>query len=175
MVENGKESVTFRLECKQLEVLRHEAEQRHVSLNTLANQIFASFVEWEMSANKAGWMILPKEVIKTVFNSLSEEKVAAMAALAAVHAKEANLAMKGVDTFDAYYSITKNRLLRCGFHTTEQKSDGALRLNVQHHMGEKWSAFFKAQCQSVIEDFGKKCNITTTDNTVSIEVVDAGR
>ncbi len=162
------------MESSQLDVLRHEAEQRHVSLNTLANQIFASFVEWEMNANKAGWMILPKEVIKTVFNSLSEDKIVAMASLAAVHAKEANLAMKGVDTFDAYYSITKNRLLRCGFHITEQKSDSAIRLNVQHHMGEKWSTYFKAQCQHVIENFGQKCNITTTDNTVSIEVVRPG-
>lgn len=170
-MEKGKESVTFRLESSQLAMLRHEAEQRHVSLNTLANQIFASFVDWEMNANKAGWMILPKEVIKTVFNSLPEEKIIAMASLAAVHAKEANLAMKGVDSFDAYYSITKSRLLRCGFHITEQKTNDAVRLNIQHHMGEKWSTYFKAQCQGVIENFGKKCNITTTGNTVSIEVV----
>jgi hypothetical protein len=170
-MEKGKESVTFRLESSQLEVLRHEAEQRHVSLNTLANQVFASFVDWEMNANKAGWMILPKEVIKTVFNALPEEKIVAMSALASVHAKEANLAMKGVDSFDAYYSITKSRLLRCGFHITEQKNGESVRLNIQHHMGEKWSTYFKAQCQSVIENFGKKCNITTTDNTVSIEVV----
>lgn len=169
-MEKGKESVTFRLESSQLAVLRHEAEQRHVSLNTLANQVFASFVDWEMNANKAGWMILPKEVIKSVFNSLPEEKIAAMAALAAVHAKEANLAMKGVDDFEAYYSITKSRLLRCGFHITEQKNGESVRLNIQHHMGEKWSIYFKVQCQNVIEHFGKRCNITTTDNTVSIEV-----
>ena len=71
-MERGKESVTFRLDCSQLAALRQEAEQRHVSLNTLANQIFASFIEWEMNANKAGWMILPKEVIRTVFNSMSD-------------------------------------------------------------------------------------------------------
>lgn len=170
-MERGKESVTFRLDCSQLAALRQEAEQRHVSLNTLANQIFASFIEWEMNANKAGWMILPKEVIRTVFNSMSDEKVAAMATLAAVHAKEANLAMKGVDSFDAYYSITKNRLARSGFHLTEQKSDNAVRLHIQHHMGEKWSTYFKAQCQKVIEHHGHKCNIITTDNTVSVEVM----
>lgn len=173
-MERGKESVTFRIDCNQLAVLRQEAEQRHVSLNTLANQVFASFIEWEMNGNKAGWMIMPKEVIKTVFNTLNDEKVVAMASLAAVHAKEANLAMKGVDTFDAYYSITKSRMLRSGFHITEQKSDGTVRLNIQHHLGEKWSTYFKAQCQKVIENFGKKCNITTTDNTVSIEVMNAG-
>lgn len=170
----GKESVTFRLDPGHLAVLRHEAEQRHVSLNTLANQIFTSFTEWEMSAHKAGWMILPKEVIKTAFDSLSDEKIAEMASLAAIHAREANLAMKGVDSFEAYYSITKSRLARSGLHLTEQRGEEAIRLNIQHNMGEKWSAYFKAQCQRVIENFGHRCIVTTTSNTVSAEVTNLG-
>lgn len=168
--EKGKESVTFRLEPCILYVLRHEAEQRHVSLNTLANQVFASFVEWEMNAHKAGWMILPKATAKLAFDSLSDEKIMAMASLAAIHAKEANLAMMGVDTFEAYYAITKNRLQRCGFHITEQKSRDAIRLNIQHNMGGKWSAYFKAQCQRVVENFGYMCKVVTTENAVSMEV-----
>lgn len=170
----GKESVTFRLDHSHLAILRREAEQRHVSLNTLANQIFASFVEWEMSAHKAGWMILPKEVIKTAFNSLSDEEIMAMAALAAIHAREANLAMKGADSFEAYYSITKSRLIRSGCHITEQKYDDTIRMNIQHSMGAKWSTYFKVQFQRVSENFGYRCNVTATDNSVSVEVTDPG-
>jgi hypothetical protein len=168
--DKAKESVTFRVESRLLATLKHEAEQRHVSLNTLVGQIFVSFVEWEMNAHKAGWMILPKEVVKSAFTSLDDDKIMATASLAAIHAKEANLAMMGVDSFDAYYTITKNRLLRCGFHITEQKGSDSIRLNIQHSMGEKWSAYFKEQCQRVIENFGYRCKVTTTENTASIEV-----
>ena len=40
-------TISFRMDSKYEQLLRNEAEEKKVSLNTLANQIFGEHLEWQ--------------------------------------------------------------------------------------------------------------------------------
>jgi len=55
-------SVTFRFDNEILNELRNEADQKRISLNTLASQIFQSYIEYDMYASRA-WHDLVSQVL----------------------------------------------------------------------------------------------------------------
>ena len=68
-------SVTFRFNNEILRKLRNEADQKRISLNTLASQIFQSYVEYEMYASRVGMISFPKSLLVRIMDRLSEQEV----------------------------------------------------------------------------------------------------
>jgi hypothetical protein len=68
-------SVTFRFDNDILNQLRGESDQKRISLNTLASQIFRSHVEYDMYASKAGMVSFPKSLLVRIMNRLSDQEV----------------------------------------------------------------------------------------------------
>ena len=68
-------SVTFRFDNEILSKLRNEADQKRISLNTLASQIFQSYVEYDMYASRAGMVSFPKSLLVRIMGRLSEQEV----------------------------------------------------------------------------------------------------
>lgn len=73
------EAATFRFDRSMLDQLRLEAKQKQINLNTLLNQIVRSHLEWHANAAKAGFVPIRRQVIRRLFDSLSEEQVRALA------------------------------------------------------------------------------------------------
>lgn len=169
---NIKESITFRLDKKHIDYLRREAETRSISLNTLVCQIFTSFVEWDVNSSKAGWLIMPKQVARLLFESVPDSVLDAAAIVAAEHAVEADVTMRGSHSFDDYYSLLKHRLRHSGFEVTEHSHtvSGILRLNIRHNMGEEWSKYFQAYCRKTFNDLGVRVTTMATDYTITLEI-----
>ena len=68
-------SISFRFDNDILNNLRNEAHQKRISLNTLASQIFQSYVEYYMYASKAGMVQVPKSFLVRIMDKLSETEV----------------------------------------------------------------------------------------------------
>src|SRR3712207_3698795 len=68
-------NVTLRFDGQTLESLRKEAQQKRISLNTLASQIFKTHVEFSGAAAKAGMVSFPKNLLVRIMNRLSEDEV----------------------------------------------------------------------------------------------------
>ena len=68
-------NVTLRFDGQTLESLRKEAEQKRISLNTLASQIFKTHTEFSGAAAKAGMVSFPKSLLVRLMDKLSEDEV----------------------------------------------------------------------------------------------------
>jgi hypothetical protein len=72
-------TMTFRIDENVIAKLRNEADNREISLNTLANQIFKRFVEWGLFEPKLGLIPVPKPILVELFENMSEERLLDMA------------------------------------------------------------------------------------------------
>ena len=65
-------TISFRIDSQYDQLLRHEAEEKRVSLNTLANQIFGEHLEWQRYTERFGTILMSKDAFRLVLESLSE-------------------------------------------------------------------------------------------------------
>ena len=72
-------TISFRIDSQYDQLLRHEAEEKRVSLNTLANQIFGEHLEWQRYTERFGTILMSKDAFRLVLESLSEAKVVDLA------------------------------------------------------------------------------------------------
>ena len=68
-------TVTFRVDANTISTLRTVSEEKQISLNTLVNQIFDRYTEWERFDEKVGMISLPKPVVAKLFDKMTKEEV----------------------------------------------------------------------------------------------------
>jgi hypothetical protein len=168
---NRSESVTFRLDSEKLQKLRGESQENQISLNTLVNQVIASFVDWDMVVSKAGWELLPKDILKELFGAIDEETLKKIASKTADTSKDARLMLTGVDDIESFYATMRYRIKKSGFVLREYDDpDGSKRIVVQHEMGLNWSMFFKEYNERILNSFGYKADIEISINSVMMKI-----
>jgi hypothetical protein len=92
----SNESITFRLKPGVIKGLRRESELKGVTLNTLITQILSHHLDWDTNAAKAGFIPVPRYLIKFLLSCLPDEKVAeASTSVAKNQAEDALLIMRG--------------------------------------------------------------------------------
>ena len=68
-------TITFRIDEKYEKGLRKEAEEKRISLNTLANQIFGDHVELDQYMKKFGMVEMSKGSFRELLNTLDEKNI----------------------------------------------------------------------------------------------------
>jgi hypothetical protein len=68
-------TITLRINENVLKKMRENAEDRDISLNTLANQIFKRYVEWDSHQPKLGMIPIARPVVIQLFENISEDKI----------------------------------------------------------------------------------------------------
>jgi len=164
-------STTYRLPEDMLKKLDDLATQEEVSQNVLVKQILDSYLRWEVSAVKAGWVVMPRAVLTNIMNELDEKTIIKIASETSkiVH-KSIILLMHGKYDFDAWIAVLRDRCKRSGFHLKETTSNEKTTLVMQHDLGEKWSVFFKAYFQEMLHELGIAPTFDYTENTLVISV-----
>jgi hypothetical protein len=71
--------MTFRLDENVITTLRAESERRHISLNTMINQILLKFVEWDIYEPKVGIISLFRPVAAELFKKMTKEEIIELA------------------------------------------------------------------------------------------------
>ena len=99
-------NVTLRFDGQTLESLRKEAQQKRISLNTLASQIFKTHVEFSGAATKAGMVSFPKNLLIRLMNRLSEDEVIQLSEeIARNEMKDTLLMIKRSYTIEAFVDL----------------------------------------------------------------------
>ena len=68
-------TITFRIDEKYEKSLRTEAEEKRISLNTLANQIFGEYVEFGHFMKKFGMIEMSKGSFKELLDAIDEKNI----------------------------------------------------------------------------------------------------
>ena len=165
-------NVTLRFDGDILEQLRNEADQKRISLNTLASQIFKSHTEFTGRAAGAGMIPVPKNLVMRLINRLSEHEIASLSEeIAKNEMKDMLLTMKRSYSPQAFVSLIESWIRASGFPFSHNESDGTHSFVVQHDMGKRWSSYLGSLFKYVFEDLGAKwVDVQTTDNTIAFNV-----
>ena len=164
-------SVTFRIDEKYDKALRKLAEEKRVSLNTLVNQIFGNFVEFDLYTQKFGTMKMSTDTFRRTLSVIPEKDLALVASnCGSEEAKEfilfkwKELNLKNVlDFIRMYFDYCGYG--RCDIETTESK----YRISVHHDLGAKGSIYLKHFLEGLImSTLNKISKVITTNDSVSL-------
>ena len=164
-------STTYRLPEDMLKKLDSLATQEEVSQNVLVKQILDSYLRWEVTATKAGWVVMPRGVLTSIINEVDEKTIIKIASETAkiVH-KDIILLMQGKYDFDGWIQVVRDRCKSSGFHLKETTSNGKTTIIMKHDLGEKWSVFFKAYYQEMLHALGLAPTFDYTDSSLVVNV-----
>jgi hypothetical protein len=165
-------NVTLRFDGDILEHLRKEANQKRVSLNTLASQIFKTHTEFSGAAAKAGMISFPKNLLIHLINRLSEEEVKQLSQEIAKNGmKDMLLMIKHQYSTEAFIDLIESWIRICGFPFTHDQSGNMHNFIIQHDMGKRWSVYLAELFKFVFNDLGAKWfDFQTTDNTITFNI-----
>lgn len=165
-------NVTLRFDGDVLEQLRKEANQKRVSLNTLASQIFKTYTEFSGAAAKAGMVSFPKNLLIRLMNRLSEDEVKQLSQeIAKNEMKDMLLMIKRQYSMEAFIDLIESWIRVCGFPFTHDQSGNTHNFIIQHDMGKRWSIYLVELFKFVFNDLGTKwTDFQTTDNMITFNI-----
>ena len=168
--ENG--NVTFRFHNQVLNRLRDESNQKRISLNTLASQIFQSHVEYHIYAARAGMVSFPKSLLVRIMNGLSDQEVDALSEhIAKNEIKDMTRLVKNEYSIPAFLDMFESWLRISGFTYRRDAADSDQTFVIQHDMGRRWSTYLEKLIEFVFKDLNEeKPSFDVSDNTVSFRI-----
>ena len=164
-------TTTFRLDGTALAFLRKQAEEKKTSLNTLVNQIFSKYAEWDAFAEKYGFVNFPHDFYRGIIDSANEELLKRNAIVAGKQLRDYLLfSFKRADTSTFVSSLKlAGRYSGMGSFELEQENSHC-KVIVHHSLGRKHSLYVcTALEEAVVSIVGVRPKSEVTDVSVIIE------
>lgn len=155
--------------------IEHEASHQQISLNSLSNQIFKNYIDWDMLSPKAGMIPVAKRVISELFGRLSKEEVAKLAQEVGKDImNDLILFMKNkidLNSFLSWLELWLKKNSSAGFsHHVEKNNTHTCMM--RHDLGENWSLYHKTVLELIFKEtlnIPVQINITNSTLTFSFE------
>ena len=164
-------SISFRINEEYEKVLRSMAEENKTSLNTLANQIFGNYVEFELYAKKFGTLRMSTDTFRRMLDGMDEKSIMEIATRCGSQEVKEFILFKWkeissrtvIDFIKIYFDLCGYG--RCNMDVTE----GKVTFSVHHDLQEKGSLFLKHLFESLITTtLNKDCETNVTSDTITI-------
>jgi hypothetical protein len=166
------EGATFRLRKIALDKLRNDAIQKQISLNTLANQIFEQYLDYNANAAKAGIIGFPKVLLIKLIDNLSEEEIVQIAQnIATTQVKDMVFLLKGKYTIESFLAVVESWIRASGFPFKHEINGTRHLYIIQHDLNKKWSLYLSKLFEFVMEDLIERRPIfQISNNSIVFEV-----
>lgn len=166
------ESITFRIEKTLLDKLRQESEQKQVSTNTLASQIFRQHINWHANAAKAGMIPVHRNFIIKLIDQVDEFAIVQLAEYAVKNEiKDIILLIRREYNPSTFLDAIKSWLEVSGFPYRHEVKNGEHSYVIQHDMGKKWSLYLAKIVQYVFQELlSQKPKTEVTANTLAFKI-----
>ena len=149
-------TMTFRINENVLEKMKENTEDRDISLNTLANQIFKRYIEWESYQPKLGMIPIARPVLIQLFENIDEEKIVDIATnVGRDVVKDIALFMKHRIDIDSFLEWFETRIKTASVEISHQEMDGNRKVHsyiIKHDLGKNWSLFHKTIFESILQE-----------------------
>ncbi len=170
--KNKTGSITFRLDDSTIEKLRHDAEQKDISLNLLVSHIFKQHIDWHSNAAKAGFIAVRKQLIVELLKLVPEDKLRSIAEyIAKKESKGFILMLRNEYNITSALDVIETWIRIAGYPYRHELEYSRHSYTIHHEMGRKWSLYLSEQYRFLFEDFGlRRVEFTSNDNTLSFTV-----
>ena len=168
-------TISFRMDSKYEQLLRNEAEEKKVSLNTLANQIFGEHLEWQRYIERFGTIVMSKDAFKLILEFLSEEKVIDLAISIASKVPKEFILFKWKDlNSDNVINFVRMFFGHCGYGQYDYVKDKSTnKFSIRHELGRKGSLFLTTYIKTVVKStLGKDSETISADNSITVSFRD---
>ncbi len=166
-------TVSFRIDKEYDQILRIEAEEKKISLNTLVNQIFGEYVEWNRYVKLFGTIIISRDAFKLILDSLDDDKIINLAIDIAKNIPKEFILFKWKEiNSQNVIKFIKMFLDHCGYgqYDYQLTEDGINKFGIKHDLSKKGSLFLKTYVESVLMDTLRiESASVITENSVTIK------
>ena len=140
MPTKNTETASFRLDSKNLEKLKKEAEHNDLSLNQLLNQIISDYVNFRSVAKSAGFMSIPKPVMIRMMKKFSEKDAKSIGMKRSEKDVESILCMlRNNYNVDNFLDTVEYWIKDSGFSFRHDVENGNHKYVIHHDLGKNWS------------------------------------
>lgn len=172
MIINEKRPVahTFRIETNLYEQLEAESRKKNISINTLLNQIAREHII-KANFDKIDSVIMPKDVLREMFELIDENDVIQLAKKIGTHNVVEYVRLVYGD-INKYTILQFLEMWSSRFSEYEHKNHGSVHwFSVQHDVNEKYSIFLAELIKSLIDGTIKEpINVQTSQRTMMFQL-----
>jgi hypothetical protein len=154
--------------------LRQWAEREGVSVSFLASKALRRLVEWDMFADRFGFVALPKEALSKMIDRFSEDEVRDLGRWVGenVYREFTTFVFKQIDMESVLQVIPKLTSRYTKAFEYEEKQDGQRTIIVlRHGRGRKYSIYFEEIARALFADLvGRRLKTESQENAVVLEI-----
>jgi len=147
------------------------AEEKRISLNTLANQIFGNYAEFDTYAEKFGILKISTDTFRRILAVMPQKDLMLVASTGgSQEAKEFILFKWKEVNHETVVEFIKTYFGYCGYGRCDIESRGSKTMvSVHHDLGENGSLYLKHYLEALISStLEKTCKIVITKDSVSL-------
>ena len=164
-------TITFRIDEDNDKKLRKIAEDKKISLNTLANQILGNYVQLERYMEKFGVLMMSQDAFSSILDALDEKQLIQLASDIGSKEPKEFILFKWKDMNSEFVSdFITMYFEHCGYGTCDlEKTESEIKISIHHKLGKKGTTFLKTFLESLIQStLEKSCSTIVTENSVTI-------
>jgi len=165
-------TISFRISESALRALQEDAKKQNVSLNTLANQMFVSYADYDRFLQKFHMVKLSTPTLKRIINAATDDAIIEAGRNAGGSVPESFILAK---TGELTVANALEYLKLMGAHAnlfdySEVTHGGKNSVTLTHDLGAKGSMFLTHYVEAIFASLGKKPKMIQMSDAVAFEV-----
>ena len=165
-------TVSFRINEAASKALQTEAKKRNISLNTLANQMFIEFAEYDRFLDRFRMVKLSTPTLKRIMDAATNESIAEAGKLAGSSLPQGFMLSKSGE-INRGEMVEYLRLMGAHanlFDYSDVIHGSGNSITLVHDLGPKGSLFLANYVQSMTKSLEKPVRITQYPDSITIEI-----
>jgi hypothetical protein len=165
-------TISFRISEGALRALQEDAKKQNVSLNTLANQMFVAYADYDRFLQKFHMVKLSTPTLKRIINAATDEAIIEAGKNAGASVPESFILAK---TGELSVANALEYLKLMGAHAnlfdySEITHAGKNSVTLTHDLGPKGSLFLTSYVEAIFSSIDKSPKVRQLSDAITFEV-----
>ncbi len=164
-------TISFRISETAFKALQEDAKRHNVSINTLANQLFVTYAEYDRYLSKFHMIKLSASTFKRILNAASEDEISEAGQMAGASVPVSFiLAQKGDFSFENALDYLRTMGTHANlFDFSESTGGGNNSITLTHDLGLRGSVFLANYVESMLKPLGRELKVVKYPDAITVK------
>lgn len=165
-------TISFRISEKAFKALQDDAKKHNTSINTLANQLFTAYADYDRFLQKFSMIKISTPTFKRVLSAATREEIieAGKAAGASVPESFMLAKMGEITPANAVEYLTLMGTYANLFDYSSTSMTGKTTITLTHDLGPNGSVFLASYVESIFKEAGRSVKIAQYADGITLEI-----